>query len=317
MPYHKKQTASRKHKKTTMSSYVSNTYIMSKLLKMNTANLYYGVREVNELENQQGALTLSDNQLGNTAPLHMISLHGIINNSSTGGGLWTLQNNGFDFTKLKDIEFMGATGNITQSPSTQQVSSLLQRYVDARLLLWSSSARKTYFKVSLVKLFDKDLDPESLTTTTDVNIQKKRALFYYYKNVRSQISNPIISNEVYGNQLKGKYKVLWSKEYGIDELLNDRDEHHYKEVRIFKKLDEIKHFRENPLINNSANNDDPDVIKYEEFSSQVNPIPLQSQRLYLMITANTTLSQAEDSVNFHTATYDLNVKCKYTTTERL
>lgn len=313
MPFRKSH---RSKKNSGMKKYLSNTSIMSKLMKMNIADLFYGVREVNELETGSGKNVLQDNALANEMPLHIYPLYSIINNGVTPGGMFILKQNGYDFTKKLDVEFMGAKGCISASPTSQEITKLLHRYVDARFLFWSDSLRKTNFRVQLVKIFDEDLSPTDVTIT-DVNIQKKRKLFYFYKTLRSQLTNPIIKNEVTGSQLKGKYKVIWSKDYGIDELLNDRDEHHYQEVRLFRKTDDIKYYREFPAINNSSNDDNPDIIKYEDFLASVSEEPLLSQRLFLMISANTTLSQAEDGVNFHTATYDINIKNKYSSSERV
>lgn len=157
----------------------------------------------------------------------------------------------------------------------------------------------------------------STTAVTDVTIQNKRKLLFRIKMLRDQLTNPIIKSEPIGHNLRGKYKVLWSKDYGMDELLNDRDEHHYQEVKIFKKIDQIKHFQEGASINNSANMDDPDIIKYDDFLANTTSVPLLSQQIFLCISANTTLSQQEDAVDFHTATYDINIKSKYTSNDRI
>lgn len=313
MPYRKSH---RSKKNRGMKRYLNNTSIMSKLMKMNTADLFYGVREVNELEVGSGKNILQDNVVANEMPLHIYPLYSIINNSVTPGGMYILKTNGHDFTKKLNVEFMGAKGSLSASPTSQEVTQLLHRYVDARFLLWSDDLRKTVFRIQLIKIFDEDLNPTDITVT-DVDIQKKRKLFYYYKSLRSQLTSPIIKNEVYGSQLKGKYKIIWTKDYGIDEKLNDRDEHHYQEVRLFRKTDDIKHYREFPQINNSSNDDNPDIIKYEDFLGSVSEEPLLSQRLYLMITANTTLSQGEDGVNYYKATYDINIKNKYSSSERV
>lgn len=290
--------------------------IMSKLMRLNTCNLYYGFREVNELEAGAGKLTLQNNALGNVKPLHIFPLNSIINKSTTPFGGFVLKQNGYDFSSLGNVEFLGADGAISASPATQELQSTLLRYNNIKLLFWSSPARKTTFRCSIVKIFDEDFIP-STTAITDVNIQNKVSLFYDWKMLRSLTSNPIVANENIGKQLKGKVKILWSKDYQIDELLNDRDEHHYKEVKIFRKEDKICHYKELPVINAAPSIDDPDVVRYDNFETNTTTYPLTPQQTYLIITANTTLSQAEDAVNFHTATYDINIKNKHTVSERI
>lgn len=127
--------------------------LLSQLVKLNTVDLFYGFREANELENGSGKLTLSDNQLSNVMPLHIYPLSSIINNGVTPPGGYVLKTNGYDFASLGSIEFMGAKGAISASPTTQELPSLLHRYSDIRMLFWSSAKRKTNFRVSLVKIF--------------------------------------------------------------------------------------------------------------------------------------------------------------------
>lgn len=312
MPYRRRyKRKSRKSSKrmSTMKRLLYNANITAKLMKINTRNLFYGVREVNELEDEAGKLTLQDNASANQLPLHIIPLMNVRNNNVAGNGILVLKTNGYDFTKLADVELLDTSGYTYDNVSAIKYPKALQRYIDARFMLWASNKKRLRFEISLVQIKHVDLEP--ILTEADVTRRQAKILFYKYHFLRHQVSNPLTRNENYTKNLRNKYRILWTRKYNIDEKLSDRDESFHKVVKFFKKTDRIVRYTDNISISDT-NLDDPDIVKGQGVIPGIQNEPDVLHNLYLIITANTTLSQAEDAVNFQTATYDLSTRVKYT-----
>ena len=139
-----------------------------------------------------------------------------------------------------DLQSVGGQINITPTKTEQylKVQKLLQRYIDAKFCLWSSASKKINYELTLIQVKDEMLNPLNLTTT-DTDTQEARKALYKLKLLRHQVSNPIVKGERIDTSIRNKYRILWKKNYEIEEQHGDIDEKHYKVVKFFKKTDTI------------------------------------------------------------------------------
>jgi len=307
-------------------AFVKQHDISRKLWKLVTSNIFEGVREVNELEANAGKVVLSNQGIArNSLPLIVIPLLNLYMNSTTSGdnpnGILMLKQNGYDFTNVANVEHIGASGNLAsdQKVSTLEFSKAIVRYINVRLLLWQSANKDVKFQVKLVKILDESLNPNTLSET-NTDYQNKKKLFYMYHCLRHQLSNPLLEDfENYLRDIRPFFKILWEKTYHIQERSADYEEHHYQEVTFFKQLDRIVNYRVNPNLAPALDLgvtgvDAPDTVLYLDSAtdSTISSYPKINQNLFLIITANTTLSDKEDTENFDIATLDIATKVKYT-----
>ena len=293
-----------------------NLEIMKKLNSIQKVELYYGVREINDLDQNQGKVELSDRTVAvsgvNRLPLCVLPLRNIINGGDTGSGLLYLQQNGHDFVSGANVEYMGAKGNIdTDPPSTVEFSKLLHNYTEIKMLIWQNQDKDVKFNVYLLKIYDEDMNPNNLTTTSS-DAQNKRTQLFYYHMLRHQLTNPILENtETHLKDIKGKFKILWKKEYHIQERSADHSQNFYKQINFFRRYNDIVRYDESPTtIGNPP--ESPDNVNYTSIARDPTAVPFVRDNLFLIITANTTKSDVDSAVSYDTATFDINVRSKYT-----
>lgn len=292
--------------------------IQKKLNRMSVANIFYGAKNINELETNSGNVVLRDSYTHNELPLVMLSLRSIRNGSNTPAAIMKLMANGYDFTQVNSVDQMGTSGaSADQQPNSgADYRNLLHRYTQIKLLLWQSGNADAKFQVSLVRLLDPELDPLNTGyTTTDSQTQDKRSQFYRFHNLRAQMSNPLIANtENFTRDMKRCFQILWKKTYHLEEQTTLKDQKHYRQINIFKKFDKIINYCQNPKVNVYSSFDDPSNIVVNASPDIPKGVPQQTRdNLFLIITGNCTRSEDEDASNYDTRSLDIFMKSKYTT----
>lgn len=316
MPYNRK-----KYKKSTAISALRRmayrSKIQAKLSKLNTCDIFWSARMCNNIDAGKGAVELSDRVQGTSSqdslPLVVIPFRNIINGGETGGGVFRLKQNGYDFTKIADMEFAGMKGNVKVVPGADcEFSTLLHRYTDLKLLLWQNTAKDVKFQIRLVVIKDETLNPLNITEA-NADYQKIKRQFYYYHLLRHQLSNPILENtENYLQEIKSRFKIIWSKEYNIAERHGQIEQSHYQQIKIFRKFDRLIDYANSPRVDGSGVDNNPDQIKYVDVQENPTSTPITRDNLFLIITANATKSDADANPGYDAMTFDLALKSKYT-----
>ncbi len=294
--------------------------IMMKLHKVNTSTLHFGLRECNDLDAGMGKVVLQDTTVAiegtNALPLVMIPLRSIINGGTTSSSIMRLQQNGHDFASLQGTEFLGGR-NLDADPNTAlNLRTALHRHTSIKLLLWQLALKDVNYTISMVRFNDRLYDPSYNLTVTDNAEQDKRKLFYYYQNLRSKLTNPIIKNqENFTRDIKDDFQILWSKDYHIQERSLAHDQNHYEQVDIYKKYDAMIRYTESPTVQGDEvpGTSNADDVLYTSNAEESLSTPDPRAQIRLMITANTTLSDRDDAVNFDVASFDISLKSTYTT----
>ena len=132
--HHKK----RKYAKKKLSSLLYQMKLQAKLNKMSIGNIFYGAKNINEMEQNEGNIKLRDTYSNNELPLLMLSLRSIRNGGNSPSAIMKLQQNGHDFTTVNSVDAMGTSGAISdkQPNSGADYRNLLHRYSQVKLLLW-------------------------------------------------------------------------------------------------------------------------------------------------------------------------------------
>lgn len=288
--------------------------IASKMSQINTASVFYGVREVNDLDDGAGKVSLSQSSTNDTYPLAVIPIRSIVNNDVAGDGLYILKRNGYDFTNIQSVAYAGQKGNVMNRVNSASYGKMLHRYTDLRLLLWQNSAKDVKFTCYLVKFNDSTLDPLINTTVSSTEDKDLRKQFYYYHLTRAQTSNPLIQDhENFTQGIKGKFKILWEKNYTIQEKHGQMEEAHYEQVKFFRKWDQIVDFNEKSQVDGTPPDNDPDQIKYVQAEANPTTYPDTRQNYFFIIVANATKSEADGNTStMDKCTFDITMKNKYT-----
>jgi hypothetical protein len=281
--------------------------LLSSLYKIATQSHYYGVREANEIADGSGKQILTTNLTDagdGSLPIHIYSLGNIKQGGTAESCAFTVDKTGTDFIDLQNLERFGVDGNTIQDAADLTTAKAIQNYTDIRLCLWGEADRKTQYKISLVRLLDTRLDPNIDLTTSDAPTQELRQAIFGHYFTRAQMSNPVIRGErVLSAQQKKSFKVLWSKTYTLRETLSTEDEAQYRLVKIFRKMNSIKHYRDDGSI--PAPSLDADAVQKYDPTSGLVGFPHTNNNLFLIITA---LNSAEDE----SCSYDINLKNKFT-----
>lgn len=311
--YKKKRRSSKLVKK--LQRLVYQNKMLMKLSKATSSNIFFGVREANPVDSV-GKIELSNRTTGvsgqDSLPLVIVPLLNILNGASSGNGILRLKNNGYDFASLANVQNMGATGNADATIGTGgDYKRILCRYIKANLLLRQHASKDAKFKVYLLKILHEDLDPQNITET-DADRQDMKKLLYYNHFLRQQIANPILENmENITSDIASKFKILWEKEYHIQEQHADLDEAHYQEVKIFKRMDKLIRYTESPDLL-GANSENPDTIVYNDYATNTTSVPDTRANIFLVITANTSVSDVDHATLYDKMTFDIATKVKYT-----
>lgn len=327
MPYKKsKKGLSARHKKLIqkgakkMKNLLYQNHILKKISNMTTANHFYGVRAVNDLHLNQGAVELSDRTTlvsgVDRLPLIVIPLRSIVNAGTPGVGILRLKQNKYDFENVESVKYLGSNGNIWgQNVDNLESRYMLHRYSQIKLLLYQNASKDAKYQIKLIKIKDCDLDPTNLIVT-NTQRQNLRRLFYGNHCLRHQLTNPLIEDfENYTRDLKGKFSIVWEKEYIINEQHGQMEEASYHQVNIFRKFDQTVNFCENPTTStiSDVNYENPDAVIFPSNYQDPLPLPDVTKNMFLVITANSSTSDRDSATEYDKFTIDIATKSKYTT----
>ncbi len=320
MPKHYKKRKSKMSKNgrriaSKLQQLVYQNKMLMKLKRINTSTAFFGVREVNPVDTI-GKVELSDRTTAassqDSLPLVVVPLLNIANGGSQGSGLLRLKQNGYDFTELATVEGLGTIGNADAvTGGSADIKKCIVNYFKCNLLLRQHLSKDAKFKVYLVKILHEDLDPLNITETNS-DRQNMKMMFYYNHFLRQQIANPILENmETHLEDIRSKFKILWEKEYHINEQSSDYSEANYKEVKIFRRLDKIINYTESPDANTTLTTN-PDTPVHQDSQENTTNSPDTRANLFLIITANASYSDVDHATLYDVMTFDIATRIKYT-----
>lgn len=167
--------------------------------------------------------------------------------------------------------------------SQQNLNRALMNYFNVKLQLFQRDKFSTKYTVQLIKILDEQLVPATSASGTLLrhNAFWKQMARQYFTNDFAPSDTRIM------NDLKSRFKVIWSKDYNLKEKLNDADGFQSKTVNIFKRVNEIKVFNENPP-NIVYGNDNPEDISVPTTSGTSTTKCRLNQRYYLIVRSNAT-----------------------------
>lgn len=296
-----------------------NSMLQSKLNRMANIDIFWGQKHINEIHEPLGKIELyTDSATNDSLPLYAFKLNSVLQGGTDAGfnSALKLKFNGYDFAgQGQTTEYLGSVPT-TSGQGSLIYNQLLQRYIEISLCLRSSPLKRLKYTVMLVKFKDAELAPTHVAVT-DLTQQENRRIFYEQVLLRAGLTNPIEANtrSYYNQAVRQKYKILWKKDYHIDEAgVNGRDEHHWKTVKIFRKTDKIINFMTKQDVTTDTVPDDPDAVNLlkVQSSSIATPDPEVYNQLFLIIMANTSKSVQEDASLFDKASFDISIKTKYT-----
>lgn len=300
-----------------------NQRLIDKVLMTKMSNKYFSYASVNESfdsnNNQPGANILTfDDVTSNTLPCHIYHLtaHESANATSVRARK-DLKTNLHDFVTPNPSTYTktATTGyQAVPSANDEEHRFMLHRYSNIKMVLWGRSAFKTVYNVKLIKLLDSDLDPFENATITDTTKQYTREAFYSAM-MKQHVSNPIATSKHHLSNFKGKFQIVWEKNYTIREKLSTEDQMKHKIVKIFRQHDKLLDYAsESRLANFPADRlDDPEEeLTVNETVTNLQDVPKQRQRLFLMVTANATRNTSEgaDSAT-DWPSYDITITNKF------
>jgi hypothetical protein len=280
---------------------------MNKLYRLCTQNVFFGLREANEISDGTGAQTIKlDETTGSELPLHIYPLANVIQGGSASAGGFKLTSNGYDFGSLQNTQHMGNKGNSVQDIQDISMKQAIWNYVDIQLCLWGETDRKTEFTCYIIAFNDPIYDPCINTTVTassrEANLRQNLFEEFFVKRVAT---NPVVRHEqVLHRDTKKAMRILWKKKYVLRETLSTEDQNKYRHVSIFRRLNKYVHYDHDYIAAGSSLQ--ADAVDFHNASSTPDNFPHTRENLFFMITA---LNSAEDEQ----CTYDISLKSKFTT----
>lgn len=294
--------------------------ILNKMMKSTTSDLVFTTRAINHVDIGYGFVGLEDRTTAisgvNSLPLICIPLRNIINGGTTGAGIYTLLQNGYDFNPLMAVEFAGGRNIDVNPTAVSNFENLLHRWTSIRLLLWQHGKKDAIYHLKLLKFNHASFDICGSPTTTNGDIQDKRRLFFYFQSLRSQLTNPLLKGEEnYMRDIKDHVSILWSKTIKISEQSADLEEKHYEEIKLFKRYDQMIKYTASPTVLNDTipASDNPDNVLFTSQTEGKLSSPNYRDNIFLMITSNSSVSDRDSAGAFDVMSFDLSLKSMYTT----
>lgn len=305
---------------------VRNQKLVDKMLFTKMTNTYLGYQSINESfdvnSNAPGANQLVyDDNIANVLPCHMYSLTSFPNaNVPTAKARLDLKSDLASFQAItgnSDYDDKGNTGFLAQPTiNDREYRYLINRYNNIKLVLFGRESFKTVYDIKLIKLLDSELDPfdgnaDSIVPTDSDIIATRQA--FYGSLIKTQVTNPISGSRHHLGAFNGKFKIVWEKKYIVPEKSADYDQMPHRIVKIFRQDDKLCDFQsESKLVGVPFGIGDPQNIpEISETQSGIREVPKQGQRLYLMISANASRSNAEGATTADWPTYDINIMNKW------
>ena len=158
-------------------------------------------------------------------------------------------------------------------------------YADVRLDLYQRDKYTSEYVIQLIRFNDEILVPDNNFTASLPIFQS------FWKNqVRPLYTNTLVPTDHRVNQdLKGKHSVIWEKTYKLKEKLNDADSFTCKRVNIFKKIQKVLRYNENPQ-SPTMTTDNPETNIYSTSSTGTSTnLTRPKDRIYMIIKAKQTI----------------------------
>jgi hypothetical protein len=301
-----------------------NQGIVNKLIMTKLQNRYYAYTNMNESfdtnSNAPGANQMINGTVANVLPMHLYSLTALENaNNPNALCRLTLKTNCHDFETPTNHNYKyQAVSGFRAEPTDNDLESrfVLHRYSSIKLCLWGREAFKTNWNVKLIKILDPDLDPydpNALTVPPGTDQAYSRESFYA-SLIKHQVLHPCATNKFHLGQYKGKFQIVWSKNYLLPERKSTEDQLPYRIVKLFRQHDKLLDYQSEARATNipAGNLDNPNqTMDTNETVTALQLEPRQRQRLILMITANSTRSESEGGTSSEWASYDINISQKF------
>lgn len=276
----------------------------NKMLMTLFDKIHFQYRSIAEGESNTGnqVLAYTSGASITDLPLHVYDLTAVNTEGTKATPFNTLQFNSASlpyFTNVaRDLETVGVEDG-SEWNNTMSHNKTFMDHINLRIELFGRDIYKTKYRLMLIRFTDDELG----TLWDSASSTRERFNAFWKTMVRPHITNSMIPQDPLTKaDLSNRFKIVWEKTYTISEKSADYDQNNRKLVKIFRKVNQIKTYNENPRSPNGGDGDDdpadfdyPLVTSYTGNSTTQCRIP---QRLYLVICAN-------QSVDLNSATgYD-------------
>lgn len=263
-------------------------------------HISFGYIACNEQETSRGAVQLrldTTSAINKQLPLHVYDMTTILTDttlSQYAGLQMRMSSADYPYFDISGTLSNFGVNDGAAVASTQNHNRTIQEYFDIRLELFGRDTKYTKYNVMLLKIFDEDLLP--LIT---VDSSKGKHNNFWKHLARPYYTNSLIpADSRIMNDLKGKYKILWQKDYTMRDKDSSFDEVQRKKVKIFKKLQQLNTYNEGPWQMNYGD-DNPQTLFTQTTNGASSAYPSVNKRIFLVIRG----SQTQD-INVGTNTFD-------------
>lgn len=261
----------------------------NKLLTSLFDKMYFTYDGLNEEEVNKGFHSLKFNSSTNELPCHIFDLTMICNESNNPGPQLVLKKDASGYPV-----FQNAGPSQTLVPSTsdgsgynpaQSLNRTLMEYYNCKLELFGRPAHKTKYNIALLQFTDSELSPSVSSSSAAAKFNQ-----CWLHWVRPYVTNSIMPRDSrVMSDLKGKFKILWQKDYTINEQKSYNDELPRRVVTIYKKLNKLMKYNPSPVMSTVFQDDNPINQDSGATTSGGNSVTTDNnRRLWLVITANQT-----------------------------
>lgn len=287
-----------------------NNSIYGKLFKSIMTHYRFGISDCNKESQSAGANTL--NNSSTHLPLHIYALNNIHQGDVQQYISHKLQDDFNTFTNLHYVEKFAIDGQGNQDKQdTVWHNTLLQRYINLKLMLWQATATNAVYKLNIFKL-DWTLDPYTDVADLTAEQTETRKTFYAEYLLKDLVTSPILSTTGTKSKIKGLYKNLWSKTIVIKEQSSDNQDHAFKQVSLFRYTNNLIDYNtgkrlednggnaySNADLNSAIQNAQLGTMNSESTAGTNTGIPQLPKRVYLIITSNVPLNGTGNTYDIH------------------
>lgn len=296
----RKKTVRRVSKKPAVTTALATVAVQhNKMLRALFDSNYYEYKRCTEMEVNRGYHNIyldTVSALSKVLPMHVYDLTSIVTDSLAPSAFWECRFNSLDypfFQPVDSLTFIGAN-NGSGFNVAQSVNRSIQDYFDLKVELFARSTKRTHWNLMLLKVFDEEMLPKE---NADSSAGK-------HNNFWKQLVRPFYTNTFIPSDsrimadLKGKYKILWQKDYSFKDKDSSFDEVQRKTVKIFKKLNQLNTYNENPEQKNYTD-DNPNTVFQATAAGTTGVRTSCNKRIFLVIRASAT-----QDLNVGTNTWD-------------
>lgn len=259
--------------------------------RLNTKSMTMQYVSCNEFEAPAGKVSFIHNSASGASPIHLIDLTGIYNNGINPSGLR-------EYNRLTSDPFQnsptGANSNWfrVQSQNPQpgangyEIDRAIFKSLSAKILLRGCASRAMRYRVMLFKIRDEDMQ---LYDRSFVERELTNVTHYWDRQLAQWTQNPV-RQLVNGSSYKNPIKMIWQKDYIIQEQSADFDKREKRMIKITRDFNELKDFgidTSNITAFNPLGENTEGVATDEGYTASAYCRP--RQRVYLGIIAQETL----------------------------